>query len=65
MLFYFTFYTEKSYEKLFNFYVILLFFLYRDKLREAIQLLRTTNNPQIQYLVRTMKKWAKDNTVPV
>ena len=45
--------------------MIVLFFLYRDKLREAIQLLRTTNNPQIQYLVRTMKKWAKDNTVPV
>jgi hypothetical protein len=62
---YFSFYTEKSYEKLINFYVILLFFLYRDKLREAIQLLRTTNNPQIQYLVRTMKKWAKDKTVPV
>ncbi|XP_063444893.1 intraflagellar transport protein 56-like isoform X2 [Mytilus trossulus] len=37
----------------------------REQLREIIQLLRNTNNPQAEYVIRTLKKWAKDNTEPV
>lgn len=37
----------------------------RDKLREVVQILRNTNNPQTEYIIRTMKKWAKDNGVPI
>jgi len=35
-----------------------------DKLQEVVNLLRSTNNPQIEYMVnRVMKKWAKENRV--
>jgi intraflagellar transport protein 56 len=35
-----------------------------DKLQEAVNLLRSTNNPQVEYMInRVMKKWAKDNGV--
>lgn len=33
-----------------------------DKLQEVVILLRSTNNPQVEYMInRVMKKWAKDN----
>ncbi|CAG2243618.1 DYF13 [Mytilus edulis] len=37
----------------------------RDTLRDVINMLRNTSNPQVEYIVRTMKKWAKDNLVPL
>ncbi|KAI0222218.1 Intraflagellar transport protein 56 [Lamellibrachia satsuma] len=37
----------------------------RDTLRDVMQMLRNTGNPQVEYIIRTMKKWAKENHVPV
>lgn len=37
----------------------------RETLRDVLQLLRNTANPQVEYIIRTMKKWAKENRVPV
>ncbi|XP_067936520.1 intraflagellar transport protein 56-like isoform X1 [Watersipora subatra] len=37
----------------------------RDTLREVIQLIRNTSNPQVEFLTRVMKKWAKDNKLQV
>ncbi|XP_053112151.1 intraflagellar transport protein 56 isoform X2 [Hemicordylus capensis] len=37
----------------------------KDTLREVLHLLRSTGNPQVEYIVRIMKKWAKENRVPV
>ncbi|TGZ64529.1 hypothetical protein CRM22_006325 [Opisthorchis felineus] len=37
----------------------------KERLREMIQILRNTNNPQTEYFIRIMKKWAKENRVPV
>uniref|UniRef100_A0A8C9WAN1 Intraflagellar transport protein 56 n=1 Tax=Scleropages formosus TaxID=113540 RepID=A0A8C9WAN1_SCLFO len=37
----------------------------RESLREILPLLRNTGNPQVEYIVRTLKKWAKDNRVSV
>jgi len=37
----------------------------KEKLREVIQILRNTNNPQTEYIIRTIKKWGKDNGVPM
>lgn len=34
-----------------------------DLLRELIAMLRNTSNPQVEYIVRTMKKWAAANQV--
>jgi intraflagellar transport protein 56 len=35
-----------------------------DKLQEVVGLLRSTNNPQVEYMInRVMKKWARDNCV--
>lgn len=35
-----------------------------DKLQEVVNLLRSTNNPQVDYMInRVMKKWAKENRV--
>mmetsp|Transcript_1767 Transcript_1767/g.3940 ORF Transcript_1767/g.3940 Transcript_1767/m.3940 type:complete len:561 (-) Transcript_1767:411-2093(-) len=35
-----------------------------DKLQEVVTLLRSTNNPQVEYMInRVMKKWAKENRV--
>jgi len=33
----------------------------KEKLVEAIQMLINTNNPQVEYFVSVMKKWAKEN----
>ena len=37
----------------------------RETLRDVIQMLKNTGNPQVEYMMRTMKKWAKDNRVPI
>ncbi|XP_007439728.1 intraflagellar transport protein 56-like, partial [Python bivittatus] len=37
----------------------------KDTLREVLHLLRSTGNPQVEYIVRIIKKWAKENRVPV
>ncbi|KAI8509980.1 Intraflagellar transport protein 56 [Branchiostoma belcheri] len=37
----------------------------RDTVREIVQLLRNTSNPQVEYITRTIKKWAKDNRITV
>ncbi|XP_038048285.1 intraflagellar transport protein 56-like isoform X2 [Patiria miniata] len=37
----------------------------RETLRDILQILRNTGNPQVEYIIRVMKKWAKDNRVPV
>ena len=39
--------------------------VYRETLRDVVQMLRNTGNPQVEYIVRTMKKWAKENRVPI
>jgi len=36
----------------------------KENLREVIQMLRSTSNPQVEYIVRTMTKWCKENGVP-
>ena len=38
---------------------------FRETLRDVVQMLRNTGNPQVEYIVRIMKKWAKDNRVPI
>ena len=45
--------------------LILVYILYRDLLREVVQMLHSTANPQVEYIVRTMKKWAKDNHIAI
>jgi len=35
----------------------------KDKMRDVIQMLRNTNNPQVDYILSTMMKWCKDNDV--
>ncbi|XP_054242632.1 intraflagellar transport protein 56 isoform X1 [Indicator indicator] len=37
----------------------------KDTLREVLLLLKSTRSPQAAYIVRIMKKWAKENRVPV
>ncbi|XP_068047579.1 intraflagellar transport protein 56 isoform X4 [Anomalospiza imberbis] len=37
----------------------------KETLREVLHLLKSTGNSQVEYIVRVMKKWAKENKVPV
>uniref|UniRef100_A0A2K5EYL7 Intraflagellar transport protein 56 n=1 Tax=Aotus nancymaae TaxID=37293 RepID=A0A2K5EYL7_AOTNA len=37
----------------------------KETLREVVHLLRSTGNTQIEYIIRIMKKWAKENRVPI
>lgn len=38
----------------------------RDSLRDVVAMLRNnSSNPQIEMIVRVMKKWAKDNNIAV
>ncbi|XP_053353734.1 intraflagellar transport protein 56 isoform X3 [Clarias gariepinus] len=37
----------------------------RESLKEVLPMLRSTGNPQVEYIIRIMKKWAKDNRVAV
>ena len=36
----------------------------QDTLREVLTLLRNTANPQVEYICRVIKKWAKENRIP-
>eukprot|EP00741_Cyanophora_paradoxa_P016143 tig00000042_g15583.t1 len=35
----------------------------KDSLRDVLAMLRNTSNPQVEYFIRIMKKWAKDNNL--
>ncbi|KAF6727244.1 Intraflagellar transport protein 56 [Oryzias melastigma] len=35
----------------------------KETLKEVLALLRDSGNPQVEYIIRTMRKWAKDNRV--
>lgn len=35
----------------------------REALREVVAMLRNTSNPQVEYIIRTIKKWCKENSV--
>jgi len=35
----------------------------RDHLPEIVNMLRNTSNPQVEYIMRVIKRWAKDNNV--
>ncbi|XP_077462331.1 intraflagellar transport protein 56 [Stigmatopora argus] len=35
----------------------------KETLKEVVLLLRNSGNPQVEYIIRAMKKWAKDNRV--
>nr|XP_058930886.1 intraflagellar transport protein 56 isoform X6 [Kogia breviceps] len=37
----------------------------KETLREVLHLLRSTGNTQVEYIIRIMKKWARENRVPV
>lgn len=37
----------------------------KETMREVLHLLRNTGNPQVEYIIRTLKKWAKDNRVAI
>uniref|UniRef100_A0A8C0AZ46 Intraflagellar transport protein 56 n=1 Tax=Buteo japonicus TaxID=224669 RepID=A0A8C0AZ46_9AVES len=37
----------------------------KETLREVLHLLKSTGNSQVEYIVRIMKKWAKENRVPI
>uniref|UniRef100_A0A8C8G8L3 Intraflagellar transport protein 56 n=1 Tax=Oncorhynchus tshawytscha TaxID=74940 RepID=A0A8C8G8L3_ONCTS len=37
----------------------------KETLKEVLPLLRSTQNPQVEYIVRALRKWAKDNRVPL
>lgn len=65
-------YTKNRYEfvSLVNFHSLLKHFvllnpLLRETLREVLHLLRSTGNTQVEYIIRIMKKWAKENRVPI
>jgi intraflagellar transport protein 56 len=34
-----------------------------DQLRDIVSMLRNTNNPQVEYIIRIIKKWARENGV--
>ncbi|XP_061585122.1 intraflagellar transport protein 56 [Cololabis saira] len=35
----------------------------RETLKEVLELLRNSGNPQVEYIIRALRKWAKDNRV--
>jgi len=35
----------------------------KDRLKETVEILRNTNNPQVEYIIRVINKWGKDNNV--
>ena len=38
-------------------------FLSSDTLREVLVMLETSNHPQVDYICRAMRKWAKENKI--
>lgn len=37
----------------------------KEMLRDVLAILKNTRNPQVEYLMRVMKKWARENGVTV
>lgn len=37
----------------------------KETLKEVVPLLRNSGNPQVEYIIRILRKWAKDNRVPL
>lgn len=37
----------------------------RDELQDVLNMIRNTTNPQVEYIVRIIKKWCKDNNVKI
>jgi len=37
----------------------------KESLRDVLSMLRNTSNPQVEYIIRIMRKWAKENGVKV
>ncbi len=37
----------------------------RDDLQDVLSMIRNTSNPQVEYIVRIIKKWCKENNVKV
>ena len=37
----------------------------KDKLPEVLALLKTSNNPQVEYISKVIKKWAKDSNIKI
>lgn len=37
----------------------------RDDLQDALSMIRNTSNPQVEYIVRIIKKWCKENNVKI
>jgi intraflagellar transport protein 56 len=37
----------------------------RELLRDVVAMLRNTSNPQVEYIVRVIRKWGKENGVRV
>ena len=37
----------------------------KDTLREVISLIRSTSNPQVEYIIRIIKKWCSEHGVSV
>ena len=35
----------------------------KESLRDVLSMLRNTSNPQVEYFIRTIRKWAKENNV--
>lgn len=35
----------------------------KESMREVVKMLRTTSNPQVEYLIRMMKKWGAENGI--
>jgi intraflagellar transport protein 56 len=37
----------------------------KDDLRDVLSMVRNTSNPQVEYMVRVIKKWCKDNGMKI
>jgi len=35
----------------------------RELLRDVVSMLRNTSNPQVEYIIRIIKKWCRENGV--
>lgn len=37
----------------------------RENLQDVLTMVRNTSNPQVEYVVRIIKKWCKDNNIKI
>jgi intraflagellar transport protein 56 len=37
----------------------------RDDLQDVLNMIRNTSNPQVEYIVRIIKKWCKENNIKI